>query len=147
MENVNAVLKNTYSSRLPGYLSIMSDYKKLVHMIPCPTKNLRDPTEGENYCVYVAYGGLVPRNDDELFDCVCPTEQVYVTMTNECHKRRISQDICKSVHTHTEEWLFDTGATVHITPCKHLSKNKYSSRLPGYLSFRSDYMKLVRIIP
>jgi hypothetical protein len=41
-------------------------------------------------------------------------------MTEECSKRKISQDICKSVCTHTEEWLFDTGATVHITPCKRL---------------------------
>jgi hypothetical protein len=29
MKNVNAVLKNKYSSRLPGYLSIRSDYTKL----------------------------------------------------------------------------------------------------------------------
>jgi hypothetical protein len=43
MENFNAVSKNQYSSRLPGYL------------IPCTTKNLRDPTDGEKYCVDVAY--------------------------------------------------------------------------------------------
>jgi hypothetical protein len=89
-------------------------------MIPCPPKNLCDPTDGERYCVYVTYGGLVPREDDECFDYVRPTEQVYITMTKEHHKRKISQDICKSVRTHTEEWLFDTGATIHITPCKHL---------------------------
>jgi hypothetical protein len=71
----------------------------------------------------MAYGGLVPRDDDEFFDYVCHTEQVYVTTTKECRKRRISQDICKSVRTHTEEWLFDTGATVHLTPCKHLVFN------------------------
>jgi hypothetical protein len=88
-------------------------------MIPCPTKNLRDPTDGEKYCVYVAYRQLVPREDDESFDYICPTEQVYVTTTKECRKCRISQDICKSVRTHTEEWLFDTRATVHITPSKH----------------------------
>jgi hypothetical protein len=108
MENVNAVTKNKYSSRLPGYLSIRLDYTKLARMIPCPMKNLRDPTDGEKYCVYVAYGGLVPREDDEFFDYVHPTEQVYVTTTEERRKCRISQDICKSVHTHTEEWLFDT---------------------------------------
>jgi hypothetical protein len=44
-------------------------------------------------------------------------------MTGECRKLRIGQDICKSVRTHTEEWLFDTGATVYITPCKHLLLN------------------------
>jgi hypothetical protein len=122
-ENVNAVSKNEYSSRLQGYLSIGSDYTKLTQMIPCPTKNLRDPTDGEKYCVYVAYGGLVPHEDDEFFDYVCPTEQVYVTTTTERSKRKIRQDICKSVRTHTEEWLLDTGATVHITPCKHLLFN------------------------
>jgi hypothetical protein len=73
--------------------------------------------------VYVAYGGLVRREDDESFDYVRPTEQVYVTTTKECRKCRISQDICKSGRTHTEEWLFDTSATVHITPCKHLLFN------------------------
>jgi hypothetical protein len=55
MENVNTVSKNKYSSRLPGYLSIRLDYTKLARMIPCPSKNLCDPTDGEKYCVYVAY--------------------------------------------------------------------------------------------
>jgi hypothetical protein len=66
MENVNAVSKNEYGSRLPGYLSIGSDYTKLTRMIPCPTKNLRDPTDGEKYYVYMAYGGLVRHEDDEF---------------------------------------------------------------------------------
>jgi hypothetical protein len=35
-------------------------------------------------------------------------------------KHKKSQDICKSVHTNNEEWLFDTGATVHVTPYKYL---------------------------
>jgi hypothetical protein len=48
---------------------------------------------------------------------------VYVTMTKEGCKRKICQDICKSVGTYTEEWLFNTGATVHITHCKHLLFN------------------------
>jgi hypothetical protein len=72
MENANAVLKNKYSSRLPGYLSIRSDYTKLACMIPCPTKNLRDPTDGEKYCVYVAYGGLVPRKDGKFLNYISP---------------------------------------------------------------------------
>jgi hypothetical protein len=38
-------------------------------------------------------------------------------------KRKISQDICKSVRTNTEEWLFDTSATIHITPFKYLLFN------------------------
>jgi hypothetical protein len=56
-------------------------------------------------------------DDDEGYNYVCPTEQVYITMIAERRKRKISQDICKSVRTYTEEWLFNTGATVHITPC------------------------------
>jgi hypothetical protein len=55
MENVTAVSKNKYSSGLPGYLSIRSDYTKLTRMIPCSSKNLHDPTDGEKYYVYVAY--------------------------------------------------------------------------------------------
>jgi hypothetical protein len=117
------VSKNKYSSRLPGYLSIWSDYTKLARMIPCPSKNLRDPTDGEMHCMYVAYRGMVPRDDDEGFDYVCPTEQVYVTTIAKCRKLKISQDICKSACTNTEEWLFDTGASIHITPCKHLLFN------------------------
>jgi hypothetical protein len=83
MENANAVSKNKYSSHLPGYLSIRLDYTKLARMILCPTKNLRNPSDGEKYCVYVAFAGLVPREDDEFFDYVRPTEQVYVTTTEE----------------------------------------------------------------
>jgi hypothetical protein len=100
MENVNAVSKNQYNSRLPGYLSIRSDYTKLARMIPCPSKNLRDPMNGEVYCVYVAYGGMVPRDDEEGFDYVPPKEQVYVT-TNAKRNKRKSQDICKSVRTNS----------------------------------------------
>jgi hypothetical protein len=123
MENVNAVSKNEYSSCLPGYLSIRLDYTKLTQMIPCPTNNLHDPTDGEKYCVYVEYRGLVPHEDDEFFDYIHPTEQVDVTTAKECCKRRISQNICKSVRTLTEEWLFDTAATVHINHCKNLLFN------------------------
>jgi hypothetical protein len=48
---------------------------------------------------------------------------VYVATTEVRCKHKISHDICKSVRTHTEGWLFDTGATVHITPFKHLLFN------------------------
>jgi hypothetical protein len=92
-------------------------------MIPCPLKDLRDSSDGEKYCMYVAFAGHVPHEDDQLFDYICPGEQVYVTTTEEHHKRKISQDICKSVHTYTEEWLFNTGTTVHVTACKHLLFN------------------------
>jgi hypothetical protein len=68
MENFNAVSKNKYISRLPGYLSIKLDYTKLARMIPYPTKDLREPSDGEKYCVYVAFAGHVPSEDDKLFD-------------------------------------------------------------------------------
>jgi hypothetical protein len=124
MENAKAVTKNKYSSHLPGYLSIKLDYTKLARMIPCPTKDLREPSDGETYCMYVAFAGHVPQEDnDEPLDYVHPGEQVYVTTTKERHKRKISQDICKSVCMYTEEWLFNTGATVHITYCKRLLYN------------------------
>jgi hypothetical protein len=123
MENVNAESKNKYSRRLPEYLSIKSDYTKLARMIPCPMKDVREPSDGVNYCVYVAFAGHVPREDYKLFDYICPGEQEYITTTEECRKHRMSQDICKSLRTYTEEWLFDTGATVHITYCKRLLLN------------------------
>jgi hypothetical protein len=82
MENVNAASKNKYSSCLPGNFSIRSNYTKLACMIPCPSKNLRDPTDGEKYCVYVAYRGMVSREDDEFSDYICPTEQVYDCRTS-----------------------------------------------------------------
>jgi hypothetical protein len=50
MDNFNAVLKNKYSSHLPEYLSIFGLHK-LAHMIPCPTKDLREPSDGEKDCV------------------------------------------------------------------------------------------------
>jgi hypothetical protein len=50
-------------------------------MIPCPMKDLRDSCDGEKYCVYMAFAGHVPLEDDEHFDYVRPGEQVYVTAT------------------------------------------------------------------
>jgi hypothetical protein len=99
------------TSALPGYLSIKSDYTKLSRIIPSPTHVLREPTKNEMYCIYVAFEGKVPRNDDEQFDYVCPTEQVFYTTREKRRKRKKRQDICKSVRTLNEEWLFDTGAT------------------------------------
>jgi hypothetical protein len=120
---VNAMSKNHYSSVLPGYLSIRLDYTNLSHIIPSPTQVLREPTKNELYCIYVAFEGMVPRKDDEQFDYVCPTEQVFYTTMEKRRKRKKSQDSCKSERTLNEEWLFDTGATVHVTPNKHLLYN------------------------
>jgi hypothetical protein len=88
-----------------------------------PTQILSEPTKKDKYCIYVAFEGKVPWNDDEQFDCVCPMDQVFYTATEKACKCKKSQDICKSVCTPKEEWLLDTGATVHITPNKHLLVN------------------------
>jgi hypothetical protein len=90
-------------------------------MIPSPTQVLREPTKNEMYCVYLVLEGKVPWSEDEQFDYICPMEQVFYTTTEKRRKRKKSQDICKSIRTLNEEWLFDTGATtVHVAPNKHL---------------------------
>jgi hypothetical protein len=84
---------------------------------------LREPTKNEMYCVYVVFEGKVPWNNNKQFDYVCPMKQVFDTMMENSRKRKKSQEICKSACTLSEEWLFDTGATVHVTPNKHLLFN------------------------
>jgi hypothetical protein len=63
------------------------------------------------------------RTTTKQFDYVHPTEQVFYTTMEKRRKCKKSQDTCKSVGTLNEEWLFDTGATVHVTPNKHLLFN------------------------
>jgi hypothetical protein len=46
-EQVNALSKNQYSSRLPGYLSNYSEFTKLERIIPSSTQVLREPMNGE----------------------------------------------------------------------------------------------------
>jgi hypothetical protein len=116
-EHVNAVSKNHSTSVLPGYLSIKSEYTKLSCMIPSPRQVLREPTKNEMYCVYVAFEGKVLRTDDKHFDYVHPMEQKNYVNVKRARK------FCKSVRTLNKEWLFDTGATVHVTPNKHLLFN------------------------
>jgi hypothetical protein len=58
------------------------------------------------------------------------TEEVNATMYYKSYGRNakhirsgtISEDTCKSVRN-PEEWLFDSGATKHVTPNKHLLLN------------------------
>jgi hypothetical protein len=85
--------------------------------------NWSEPMKNEMYFVYVAFEGKVPWNDDEQFNYICPMEQVFNTTTENPHKHKKSQEICKLVCTPNEEWLFDTGATVHVKPNKHLLFN------------------------
>jgi hypothetical protein len=92
-------------------------------IIPSPTQVLRELMNGEKYYIYVAFEGRVPRNEDKHSNYVCPTEQVFHVTASTLHKHKKCQDICKSVCTTTEEWLFDTGATVHVTPYKNLRFN------------------------
>jgi hypothetical protein len=120
---VNALSKNQYSSRLPGYLSNYLEFTKLTRIIPSPTQVLNEPMSGEKCCNYVAFERHVPRNEDKHSGYVHPTEQVFHVTASTPHKRKICQDICKSVCTTTEELLFDTGAMVHIMPYKYLLFN------------------------
>jgi hypothetical protein len=134
-EQVNTLSKNQYSSRLPGYLSNYLEFTKLERIIPSPTQVFREPMNGENYCIYVAFEGRVRRNEDEHSNYVCPMEQVFHVPTmfvlrSKCsmlrqvlHVNVNIQDICKSACTTTEEWLFDTGATVHVTPFEYFLFN------------------------
>jgi hypothetical protein len=78
-ERVNALCKNHYTSVLPGYLSIKSEYTKLSCIIPSPTQVLCEPTKNEMYCVDVAFEGKVPWNNDKQFVYLRPTEQVFYT--------------------------------------------------------------------
>jgi hypothetical protein len=52
-EHVNALSKNQYSSTLPGYLSNYLEFTKLERIIPSPMQVLREPMNGEKYCIYV----------------------------------------------------------------------------------------------
>jgi hypothetical protein len=122
-ERVNALSKNHYTSVLPGYLSTKLVYTKLSRIIPCPNAGLREQTKNEMYCVYVAFECKVPSNNDEQFDYVCPSEQVFCATTEKRRERKKIQEICTSVHTLNEERLFDTGATVHVTPNRQLLFN------------------------
>jgi hypothetical protein len=72
-EQVNALSKNQYISRLPGYLSNYLEFTKLERI---RTQVLLEPMNGEKYCIYVAFEGHVPRNEDKHSDYVRPTEQV-----------------------------------------------------------------------
>jgi hypothetical protein len=84
-ERVNAVSKNHYTL-LPGYLSIGLEYTKLSRMIPSPMQVVSEPTKNEMYCIYVAFEGKVPHHDDEKFENICPTEQVFHTTTEKTQK-------------------------------------------------------------
>jgi hypothetical protein len=95
---VNSLSKNQYSSRLPGYLSNYLESTKLERIIPSPAQVLREPMNGEKYCIYVAFEGRVPRNEDEHSENVCPTEHVFHLTASTPHKHKKCQDICKSVH-------------------------------------------------
>jgi hypothetical protein len=55
-------------------------------IIPSPTQILREPMNGEKYCIYVAFEGRVPRNEDEHSDYIHPTEQVLHVTVSTPHK-------------------------------------------------------------
>jgi hypothetical protein len=58
---------------------------------------------------------------DEQYDYVPPVHEVCAAdkaFISCKRKYKIKSEDSKSVHT--EEWLFDSGASVHVTPNKHL---------------------------
>jgi hypothetical protein len=67
-EQVNALSKNQYSSRLPVYLSNCSEFTKLERTIPIPMQVLREPMNSEKYCIYMDFEGCAPRNEDKHTD-------------------------------------------------------------------------------
>jgi hypothetical protein len=135
----NVLSKNYYSILVPGYLSLRLNYSTLHRIIPNPNKLLRDPVENEKYALYVAFEGKLPKEESsgtgagfdyyeeesDMEDEVNATIGYYEDSSRRGKRTRsgtISEDARKSVCI-TEEWLFDSGATVHVTPNKHLLLN------------------------
>jgi hypothetical protein len=72
------------------------------------------------YCVYVAFDGKVPWNDDEQFNYVCPMEQVFYTTTETpVNVKRARTFVSLYLHPMKNSYLIQ-GATFHVTPNKHL---------------------------
>jgi hypothetical protein len=124
---LNALDLNQYSTMLPGYLSLGTSYMKIIHIVPSPTKILREPMPNEKYCIYAAFGGNTPAKSevtDEQYDYVppvhviCAADQVCIDRKRKHKKKREdSKSAC------TQKWLFDLGASIHVTPKKHLLLN------------------------
>jgi hypothetical protein len=133
----NVLSRNDYSTLVSGYLLLLLNYSTLHCMIPNPNKVLCDPVENEKYALYIAFEGKLPKENSgtgagfDYYDKESDTEEVNATIGYyEDNSRRgkhtcsgtISEDTRKSVQI-TEEWLFDSGATVHVTSNKHLLFN------------------------
>jgi hypothetical protein len=78
----------------------------------------------EKYCIYAAFGGNSPENSevlDEPYDYVppileiCAADQVFINL-----KRKYKKKSKDSKSVHREEWLFDSRASIHIPPNKHI---------------------------
>jgi hypothetical protein len=81
----------------------------------------------EKYCIYAAFGGNTPEKSeviDEQYDYLppvhvkCAADQVFID-----RKRKYKKKSEDSKTVRTEEWLFDSGASIHVTPNKHLLLN------------------------
>jgi hypothetical protein len=120
----NSLDRNWYSTMLPGYLSLGTSYTKIEHMVQSPTKILCEPMPNEKYCIYAAFGGNYPEKSeviDKQYDYVPPVHEVCAAdkeFISRKHKYKKKSEESKSVRT--EEWLFDSGPSVHVTPNKHL---------------------------
>jgi hypothetical protein len=59
----NVLSRNDYSTLVPGYLSLRSNYSTLHRMVPNPNKLLRDPVENKRYALYIAFKGKLPKEN------------------------------------------------------------------------------------
>jgi hypothetical protein len=118
---------STVAMMLPGYLALGPSYTKIKHIVPSPTKILCETMPNEKYCIYAAFGGYTPEKSevsDEQYDYVppvhviCAADQVFIDCKRKYKKKSEER---KSVRT--EEWFCDLGASIHVTPNKHLLLN------------------------
>jgi hypothetical protein len=129
----NALDHNPYSTMLPGYLSLATSYMMIEHIVPSPTKILCEPTPNETYCIYAAFGGNTPEKSeamDEQYDYVPPVREIYAAdQVFISRKRKYKKKSEDSKSVCTIEWLFDSGASIHVTPNKHLLLNSKPCRI------------------
>jgi len=132
----NVLSKNKYNIHSPGYVSKDCTNSDIMRLIPSPMYVPSEPTEHNNkyqpYALQVAQNGSdyykfmrtqfyeEPETEDEAHD-------LEVNSIEPSNKRSrtspsYSQD---SKSARLEEWLLDSGATIHVTPNSNLLLNMY----------------------
>jgi hypothetical protein len=64
----------------------------LEHIIPSLAQILHEAINDEKHCIYVAFEGRVPWNDDKHFDYIHPMEQVLPVTVSTRRKCKKSQE-------------------------------------------------------